>query len=125
MKPRTLTGPALPLAVFCLGCLLLGSSSCGRSPTVPAGSIRVHVSQDAPGPASGKLIELVGMQQQRTDSEGLAVFVVEAGHYTVRAHDINTPGPPPAYIDKEAVVQPGMTTDVEYFDCTLCRAPRP
>ena len=90
------------------------------------GLIRVSITQDGLRPAPGKRIELVGtLQSATTDKMGLAQFYMPAGHYVVRAYDIGTPGPGLAFVDRNADVRAGQATQVEYFDCTMCRAPQP
>ncbi|HEY3215681.1 MAG TPA: hypothetical protein VGK93_04250 [Candidatus Eisenbacteria bacterium] len=82
----------------------------------------VYVSENGGGPAPGKKIEVIETSQTRlTDQDGLAVFMVPAGDHVVRAYGINTPGPPPPFVQQDVVVQTNRTSRVEFNDCTLCR----
>ena len=76
------------------GCCALALLSCGHSPTAPGGRLQVYVSQDGVQPAPGKRIEILGTSlTQSTDENGLALFMVPAGSYVVRAYELSTPGP--------------------------------
>jgi len=55
-----------------------------------------------------------------TDREGIAEFIVPAGHYTVRAYDINLGGPALNHVDREIVVEPQRSVRVEIVDCLPC-----
>ena len=66
-------------------------------------------------------VELVDLGiELKTDSEGLAEFVVPPGRYTVRAYDINQGGPVLDHIDTEIVVQPYQTVRIEIVNCLPC-----
>jgi len=104
-------------------CCVLAISSC-RSPSAPSGRVLVHVTQDGVRPAPGKRIELVGTSlAQSTDENGQATFHVRAGSYVVRAYDIGTPGPGRLYVEQSVEVRPAQTTEAQFNDCTMCRAP--
>jgi hypothetical protein len=103
-------------------CCVLAFLSCGHAPTAPTGRLVVYVSENGNGPDAGKKIEVIGTSENRiTDENGLAVFVVPVGTQVVRAYEINTPGPPPPFIEKSVVVRSSRTSRVEFNDCTLCR----
>jgi hypothetical protein len=117
MKPTA----AIALA---LGCGL--AVSCGReSPQEPGGESRLQVYvywRDTGLPE--KRLEVLELGLERwTDQRGIAEFVIPAGRYTLRAHEINRPGPPPAYIDMNVRTSPGETTRIEVGDCLPCVAP--
>ena len=124
-----LRGFGVPVVcALALASCVLFVQSCGHSvtgPGVPAGRLVVFVSQSGSIPESGKTIEIVGTSQtQVTDASGLAEFTIAAGSYVVRAYGINTPGPPPAFVEQGVVVTSGQTSRLEFFDCTECVAAR-
>ena len=97
--------------------------SCKESPSQPRQSLShitayVHWQDQA---LQGKQIVLVQTGETlRTDSKGLAVFAVPAGHYVVRAYDINRGGPSLRAIDINVDTSPGETTSVDIIDCLPC-----
>ncbi len=73
------------------------------------------------GDGAGKLIELAETGDSlRTDSSCTARFAVPAGHYTVLAFGLNTPGPPPIFLDQVIDTHPGDTTTVIFHNCPMC-----
>lgn len=107
------------LAAACCVLMLL---SCGSSPTAPGGRVLVYVSQDGSGPAPGKRIEIVGTSlSQTTDENGLALFIVRAGSYVVRAYEIWTPDPSHPYVEQSVEVQSARISRAEFNDCRICR----
>ena len=55
-----------------------------------------------------------------TDVNGLAKFSTLAGHYTLRAFDINRGGPSVKSIDFSVVTFPGEVKIVDIVDCLPC-----
>lgn len=107
---------------FILMCASLGS--CGDdTPHDPGASwVRVYVHWGAMGVA-GKRIEVLELATESlTDSTGIATFQVPAGQYTVRAHGINTPGPPPLFVERSVGTTRGKTAIVDIVDCLPCVA---
>lgn len=105
-------------AAFC-GLALL---SCSHSPTAPPGRLVVYVSRDGSAPDPGKRIEIVGMSETRlTNENGVAVFTLPTGNHVVRAYEINTPGPPPPFLERSVEIQSSRTSRVDFYDCTRCR----
>src|SRR5207247_5625864 len=102
-------------------CIL--SASCGTSsPQVPKfdAYLVVYVHWGSMGLAQ-KRIEVVELSVVKlTDTSGIAEFTLPAGSYTLRAYGINTPGPPPAYVDFAVKTTPGDTTRVDVVDCLVC-----
>lgn len=110
------------VACSLVACSVLALLSCGHSPTAPTGRLVVYVSENGTLPAPGKRIEVVGTSQALlTDENGLAVFTVPVGNQRVRAYEINTPGPPPPFVEQSVEVQSTRPSRVEFYDCTLCR----
>jgi hypothetical protein len=56
----------------------------------------------------------------RTNSDGLAIFSVSPGKYTLRAFGINRGGPISLYIDFDVEVQKGELYTVDIVDCLPC-----
>jgi hypothetical protein len=83
----------------------------------------VHVHWQDTGLAEKRLEVLELGMVRLTDKSGIAEFPVPAGTYTLRAHEINMPGPPPAYVDFTVMTTRGETTRVEVLDCLPCVAP--
>ena len=110
-------------------CCVLTLLSCGRSPSAPGGRLQVYVSQDGVRPAAGKKIEIRGtllsgtFLSQSTDANGLAVFIVHAGRYVVRAYEIGTPGPGRLFVEQSVEVDPAGMSEVHFNDCTMCASP--
>ena len=117
------------LAVFCALAL---ATSCGNTdPTsIPSPSqqtsvfgearIVVHVYFDNQG-IPGIKVEVLGLGRiKTTDDDGIAVFRVPAGTYTVRAYNINRGGPILSYVDTKVKVIASESTRVEIFDCLPC-----
>ena len=109
-------------------CCVLTLLSCGRSPSAPDGQLLVYVSQDGVRPAPGKRIEIRGTPlgtslRQSTNKNGLAVFVVRAGSYVIRAYEIGTPGPGLPFVEQSVEVESGHTIQVQFNDCTMCVSP--
>ena len=112
-------------------CALAFTTSCGRSdstgPTAPnrlsmfdAGRIVVHVYSGDQGIA-GKEAEVLELGKTKsTDVNGIAVFHVPVGTYTVRVYDITSGGPALRYVDTKVTVMAGEEVRVEVFDCLLC-----
>lgn len=98
--------------------------SCGRS--LPQGPefrshLVVYVQWDNTGLAQ-KRLEVVELGVVKlTDVSGIAEFTLPAGTYTLRAYEINVPGPPPAFVDIAVKTTRGETTRVEVIDCLTCR----
>lgn len=110
---------AIALALACG----LGVSCGGRSPLGPVAESRlqVYVHWGDTGLAEKRLEVLELGFVRLTDQSGIAEFLVPAGTYTLRAHEINRPGPPPPYVDITVVTTRGNTTRVEVVDCLFCR----
>ena len=102
----------------------LAVSCGGRSPQAPAADSRlqVYVYWDDTGLADKRLEVLELGVVRLTDKSGIAEFQMPAGTYTLRAHEINRPGPPPAYVDMTVTTNRGEVTRVEVFDCLPCVA---
>ena len=114
---RALSVCRLP-AAFCVLALL----SCSHSPTAPTGRLVVYVSRDGSAPDPGKRIEIVETSQSEvTDENGLAEFTLPPGRQVVRAYGLNTPGPPPPFVERSVEIQSSRTSRVEFYDCTRCR----
>ena len=115
----------LAALAFVLTCFLV--SSCGDdSPEGPPNVswLRVYVHWEAQGLA-GKRIEVPELgRESLTDSTGIATFEVPVGRYTVRAYEINTPGPPPAYVERSVTTSRGEVTNVDIVDCLPCVGPQ-
>ncbi|MBI1805524.1 MAG: hypothetical protein HYR76_00570 [Ignavibacteria bacterium] len=72
---------------------------------------------------AGKKIELVQTGETKlTDSTGLAEFSVLAGHYVIRAFEINRGGPSARSIDFSVDTHSGETATVDIIDCLPCLA---
>jgi hypothetical protein len=56
----------------------------------------------------------------RTGSNGLAIFSVSAGHYVIRAFEINRGGPVFQYIDFDVEARAGEIAVVDIVDCLPC-----
>ena len=110
--------------VLALACCL--AVSCReRSPQEPTADSRlqVYVHWDETGLAE-KRVEVLELSLVRlTDRSGIAEFQLPAGTYTLRAHEINRPGPPPAHVDMKVTTARGELTRVEVVDCIPCVAP--
>jgi len=103
----------------------LAVSCGGRSPQEPRADSRlqVHVHWRETGLAD-KRLEILELGLVRlTDPSGIAEFQLPAGTYTLRTHEINLPGPPPAYVDMTVTTTRGEVTRVEVVDCLPCVAP--
>ena len=84
------------------------------------GNVVVHVHWDGQG-LPDKRVELVELKRVKTtNEEGLAVFVVPVGNYTLRAYEINRGGPALRYVDTEITVTKGEELRVEIVDCLPC-----
>lgn len=108
-------------------CLLaIALASCGDDITKPpngTGKVEVYVFWNEAG-VPDKQIEIVETGDSgMTDWQGLILFDLPVGTYTVRAHGIGTPGPGRPYVDNAATVLRGETARVEVYDCQFCRAP--
>lgn len=112
--------PGIALALACS----LGVSCGGGSPQEPeiASRLQVYVHWGDTGLAEKRLEVLELGLMRLTDKSGVAEFLVPAGTYTLRAHEINRPGPPPAHIDIAVTTTRGNTTRVDVVDCLPCVA---
>ncbi len=103
--------------------LLVLMSACKQSATevkpLPS-HITVYIYWDNQGLAGKQVALLQTADTLLTDSAGLATFTVPAGHYTIRAFNINKGGPAPRYIDYEVDTHPGDTTTIDILDCLAC-----
>ncbi len=106
--------------------LVLAATSCrDATPSQPshptAPQLSYIVVQVLGGDGAGKLIELEETGDSlRTDSNCTARFTVPAGHYTVLAFGLGTPGPPPLFLDQVIDTHPGDTTTVIFHNCPMC-----
>ena len=111
------------LRFFLAMSLCLEALSCGDStPETPPveGLLVVFVEWDNVGIA-GKRIQVVELnQERRTDSTGIAEFVVPPGRYTVRAYGINSAGPPPPYVELMVTLGARESFRVTIADCLPC-----
>lgn len=113
---RTLERIALALAC-------LASGSCGESPDAPRvdSRLEVYVHWNDEGLAD-KRLELLQLHLEKlTDDRGVAVFLVPTGKYTLRAYQINTPGPGLPYVDFTVTTIRDQTTRLEVVDCVVCQ----
>jgi uncharacterized protein (DUF2141 family) len=92
----------------------------GIPPRPPLGQIIAYVYWDNQGLPGKKLVLLETADTLFTDANGLAIFDVRAGHYVLRAFEINRGGPCCGSIDFGVDVQTGVTTKVSIFDCLPC-----
>ena len=116
-----------------IGLLLLATLavSCGETPSqaippqsVPPrpqlGQIIAYVYWNGQGLPGRKIVLVQTADTLFTDANGLAIFDVRAGHYTLRAFDINRGGPTYQSIDFGVDARVGVTTKVNIFDCLPC-----
>lgn len=123
MTRRIATSTRSALAALCV---LWGAISCRHSPAAPPGAIQVHITRDTGGAAPGKKVAIEGTTLSGiTNASGIVDFEVTARDYVVRAYAIGVPGPGRPFVEQPAAVSPGLTTTVEFFDCTMCAAARP
>ena len=93
------------------------------APPPPLSKIISYVHFETAGIA-GKKIELMQTGEQKfTDSTGIAEFSVTAGHYVIRATDINTGGPGLRTIDFNVDSRSGESVLVDIVDCLPCALP--
>ncbi len=105
-------------------CCVVALTSCGHSPTALGGRLQVYVLENGVAPAPGKRIEIPGTSlAQYTDENGLALFMLPAGSYVVRAYDIGTPGPGRLFVEQSVEVHAARTSRAEFNDCTICVSP--
>ena len=111
----------IALALVCV----VGASCGGGSPQEPViqARLQVYVHWGDVGLAEKRVEVLELGVGKLTDGTGIAEFLVPAGTYTLRAHEINRPGPPPAYVDLTVTTTRGETTRVDVVDCLPCVAP--
>lgn len=120
-------------ALCCMLCLTFVTMSCDQSsPVEPGdqantrlsmfetGTITVFVHWDNEGLAN-KRVELLELGLVKTTNrDGIAVFRVRPGQYTVRVYEINRGGPPMHYIDTKVPVRAHERTQVDVVDCLPC-----
>jgi hypothetical protein len=85
-----------------------------------ASQIIVHVNWQSQGIAGIKIVLIETAETLYTDANGIAKFNVKAGHYTVRAFDINRGGPGLQSLDFDVEVQARKTTTLDVVDCLGC-----
>jgi hypothetical protein len=118
--------------LIALVALTLGTSCSGTDPAAPvnpqsnrvsmfdAGRITVHVYWASQG-IPGKKVEVVGLGKiKTTDENGIAVFRVPVGTYTVRVYDVQRAGPSLSYVDTKVTVAAGGEVRVEVWECLPC-----
>jgi hypothetical protein len=103
--------------------IALAVVSCRQIPSQPTpqpGRI-VAIVHDGTNPVAGVKLQLLETGQiKTTDENGMAIFEVAPGNYTVRAFNINRPGPALQSIDIPVETRSGETSNVEVFDCLAC-----
>jgi hypothetical protein len=112
--------------------LALGTSCSGTDPAAPvkpqsdrvsmfdAGRITVHVYWADQG-IPGKKVEVLELGKiKTTDENGIAVFRVPVGTFTVRVYDVQRAGPPLVYVDTKVTVTAGGEVRVEVWECLPC-----
>jgi hypothetical protein len=106
--------------------LVLVTVACGKStPQGPVedGQLLVYVYWDGAG-LPGKRLEIVELGLEKaTNDQGLATFVLPPKSYTLRVYGINTPGPPPLFVERSVTTVAGQTTRIEILDCLPCVTP--
>lgn len=111
-----------------IGLLLLAllAASCRETPSQPfppqprLGQIIAYVYWDNRGLAGKQIVLVQTGETLFTDANGLAKFSVPAGHYVVRAFEINRGGPAYRTIDIAVDAKAGIITKVDIFDCLAC-----
>jgi len=116
------------LALLCALLVWCWAASCGGGKTVqgpgPDGRLEVRVHWHDQGVAD-KRLEVLGLgMEQRTDADGRAAFSVPAGSHTLRAYEINGPGPILPFQDLPFTSAPGDTTRIDIVDCLPCAGAR-
>ena len=110
----------LPVIVMVASLLLL---SCGSDPTEPpTGRVQVAVYDqgDANLPVEGVTIRVLPTDVVAvTDENGLAIFDLPPGTYSVKA-DVCCIGPGWIRYDEQAAVASGRTTQVQMNACLAC-----
>ena len=86
----------------------------------PVSWISAYVHWQDQGVAGKQIVLVQTGDTLRTDSKGLAEFSVPAGHYVIRALEINRGGPCCRSIDFDVETKPGDTTKVDIVDCLPC-----
>ena len=109
--------------IFLIGCVFILAGCAKDTPSQPGqplGKIVAYVHWQGQGLADKQIVLLETGDTLRTDSKGLAEFSVPAGHYVIRAFDINRGGPCCGSIDFDVETKPGDTTRVDIVDCLPC-----
>ncbi len=107
--------------VFLLG-LSCGGGGAIQRPTSDSRLV-VRVSWQGEGIAQKRIAVLELAMEELTDASGIAEFRIPTGTYTLRAYDIDGPGPMRAYIDIQVKTSRGADTRVEIQDCLECVSP--
>jgi hypothetical protein len=114
-------------------CVSVFVASCSNSdPVVPvtsqatrlsnfeSGRIIVHVYWADQG-IPGKKVEVLGLDKiKTTDENGIAVFRVPVGTFTVRVYDVQRAGPALPYLDTKVTVTSDGDVRVEVWECLPC-----
>ncbi|MBI1805270.1 MAG: hypothetical protein HY033_13165 [Ignavibacteriae bacterium] len=102
--------------------------SCRETPSQPVqplSQIVAYVHWQNEGIADKQIVLVQTGDTLRTDSNGLAKFSVPAGHYVIRAFEINRGGPVGGSIDFSVDTHSGETATVDIIDCLDCVAATP
>jgi hypothetical protein len=84
------------------------------------GRIVVHVYWDDQG-IPGKKVEVLELGQIKlTDENGIAVFRVPVGTYTVRVYEVERGGPALWYVDTTVKVTADGVVRIEVWECLPC-----
>jgi len=100
--------------VSCMDSTLIQESGVGRI------YVQVlEVGQNTPEPGVAVRLLTTG-EARETNSDGIVVYIVPAGHHTVRVYGLNHGGPSRLYEDTSVDVGPNERVVVTLYDCPVC-----
>lgn len=102
------------------GLLLAACEEIPYEPVQPLGQIVAHVHWQNQNIPDIPVVLVQTGDTLQTNSNGLAIFSVSAGHYVIRAFGINRGGPVLRFIDFDVDVRSGDTAMVDIIDCLPC-----
>jgi hypothetical protein len=106
--------------VLLFGLLLASCHEIPYEPLQPISLIVAHVHWQSQDVAGVPVVLVQTGDSVHTNSNGLAIFSVSAGHYVIRAYGINRGGPALRSIDFNVEVHTGETAIVDIIDCLPC-----
>ena len=105
---------------FLFAFLILSCKEIPSEPLLHSSLIIVKVHWQNEGVPGVPLLLVQTGDSVQTDSNGLALFPVSAGHYVIRAFGINRGGPALRSIDFDVEARLGNVAEVDIVDCLPC-----